>query len=104
MLKTLLLAIALLFVPSLALAQYAGDSGAAGGAKPGSAHAKALARFKKADKDGDGSLTREEAKALPRVSKNFDAIDADHDGTVTEEEIHNYMTAKKKAAAAMPKQ
>jgi Ca2+-binding EF-hand superfamily protein len=44
--------------------------------------------FKKADKDNDGSLDREEAKALPRVAKNFDKIDADKSGTVTLAEIH----------------
>jgi Ca2+-binding EF-hand superfamily protein len=49
--------------------------------------------FKKADKDGDGSLTREEAKAVPRVSKNFDAIDVDKSGTVTRKEIGDFMKA-----------
>ena len=51
------------------------------------------ARFKAADKDDDGSLTREEAKALPRVAKNFDAIDTDKSGTVTLKEIRAYMKA-----------
>ena len=49
--------------------------------------------FKAADKDNDGSLTREEAKAMPRVAKNFDAIDADKSGTVTLKEIRAYMKA-----------
>ena len=31
--------------------------------------------FKKADKDNDGTLDKEEAKAMPRVAKNFDAIE-----------------------------
>jgi Ca2+-binding EF-hand superfamily protein len=48
-------------------------------------------RFRKADTDSDGSLTRDEAKAMPRVAKNFDVIDADKSGTVTEKEIHDYM-------------
>jgi hypothetical protein len=48
-------------------------------------------RFKAADKDNDGSLTREEAKAMPRVAKNFDAIDADKNGTVTLAEIQASM-------------
>lgn len=51
------------------------------------------ARFKAADKDNDGSLTREEAKAMPRVAKNFDAIDTDKSGTVTLKEIRAYMKA-----------
>lgn len=52
--------------------------------------------FKNADKDGDGSLTREEAKAMPQVSKNFDTIDADKSGTVTADEIRVSMKGKTK--------
>ena len=51
--------------------------------------------FRKADKDNDGTLTRDEAKALPRVAKNFDQIDTDKDGTVSLDEI--YASAKKVA-------
>ena len=51
--------------------------------------------FKKADTDNDGTLTRDEAKALPRVAKNFDQIDTDKDGTVSLDEI--YASAKKVA-------
>lgn len=51
--------------------------------------------FKAADKDGDGTLDREEAKALPRVAKHFDEIDADKNGTVSLEEI--YASARKVA-------
>jgi hypothetical protein len=54
--------------------------------------------FKKADKDSDGTLDKEEAKAMPRVAKNFDAIDADKDGTVSLEEVHTYMKARHDAA------
>jgi Ca2+-binding EF-hand superfamily protein len=50
-------------------------------------------RFKAADKNGDGMLDREEAKSMPNVAKNFDAIDADKSGTVTTKEIHDYMKA-----------
>jgi Ca2+-binding EF-hand superfamily protein len=57
--------------------------------------AKGEAKFKEADKDHDGTLDKEEAKALPRVSKNFDAIDTDKDGTVSMEEIAAFMKAKK---------
>jgi len=53
--------------------------------------------FKKADKDNDGTLDREEAKAMPHVTKDFDAIDADKDGTVSLEEIHSFMKAGHKA-------
>ncbi len=47
--------------------------------------------FSKADKDSDGTLTRDEANALPRVSKHFDEIDTDKDGTLDRDEIHNFM-------------
>ena len=56
-------------------------------------HKRGAERFKAADSNGDGTLDKEEAKAMPRVAKNFDAIDADKSGTVTWKEIHNYMKA-----------
>ena len=69
------------------------------GTKDGSAtksqamHDKGAAAFKKADKDNDGTLDKKEAKSMPRVAKNFDAIDTDHDGTVSMDEVHAYMAA-----------
>lgn len=60
------------------------------GMKSGS-HDKGSHAFMDADKDNDGTLDREEAKKLPRVAKNFDAIDTDKDGTVSREEVHQYM-------------
>jgi Ca2+-binding EF-hand superfamily protein len=59
---------------------------------------KLEAAFKKADTDNDGTLTKDEAKAMPRVAKNFDAIDTDKDGTVSLDEIHASM---KKVATKM---
>ena len=61
-------------------------------------HEKGEAAFKKADKDNDGTLDRKEAKAMPRVAKNFDAIDVDKDGTVSLEEVHTFMKARHHAA------
>jgi hypothetical protein len=61
-------------------------------------HDKGDAAFKKADKDKDGTLDRAEAKAMPKVSKNFDAIDVDKDGTVSREEIHTYMKGRHAAS------
>ena len=58
-------------------------------------HAKGEDKFKAADKDNDGTLDKEEAKALPRVSKHFDAIDAEKDGTVSLEEATAFMKSKK---------
>jgi Ca2+-binding EF-hand superfamily protein len=54
------------------------------------------AAFKKADKDNDGTLDKDEAKAMPRVSRNFDAIDTDKDGTVSMDEIKAAMKQAKK--------
>lgn len=47
------------------------------------------AKFKAADKDGDGALTKQEAEAgkLGMIAKHFDQIDANHDGKVTPEEL-----------------
>ena len=45
-------------------------------------------RFKSADADNDGRLTREEAqKGMPMVARHFDQIDANKDGVVTREEL-----------------
>jgi hypothetical protein len=52
--------------------------------------AQGAAAFKEADKDNDGTLDRKEAKAMPHVDTNFDAIDTDKDGTVSLAEIHTY--------------
>ena len=62
----------------------------------GKAKEEAAAHFKQADKNNDGKLSREEAKAMPHVEKNFDAIDADKDGQVTPDEIRNFMREKMK--------
>lgn len=47
--------------------------------------------FMGSDKDNDGTLDRDEAKQLPNVSKNFDAIDVDKSGTLSRDEVHNFM-------------
>lgn len=68
-------------------------------------HDKLEATFKKADKDNDGTLDKEEAKAMPRVAKHFDAIDADKDGTVSLDEVKASMkkTMHEKGKAAFGK-
>ncbi len=46
------------------------------------------ARFKAADKNGDGKLTLEEAKAgMPRIAAVFDKLDTDKKGYLTLPEI-----------------
>jgi Ca2+-binding EF-hand superfamily protein len=44
-------------------------------------------RLKAADTNGDGMISKEEAKALPRLAKHFDEIDANHDGQITADEM-----------------
>lgn len=46
-------------------------------------------RFRRADANGDGRLTREEAqKGMPGLARHFDQVDANKDGVVTMEELH----------------
>ena len=57
-------------------------------------------RFKSADADNNGRLTREEAqKGMPMVARHFDQIDANKDGVVTREELQ----AARKARAGSRK-
>jgi hypothetical protein len=48
------------------------------------------ARFKAADTDGNGMLSRQEAAALPRIAKHFDEIDANKDNQVTADELRAF--------------
>ena len=51
---------------------------------PPANEAEIAARFKAADKNGDGKLTLEEAKAgMPRIAAVFDKIDTDNKGYLT---------------------
>jgi Ca2+-binding EF-hand superfamily protein len=61
-------------------------------------HDQGAAAFTKADKDHDGTLDQKEAKAMPDVAKNFEAIDTDKDGTVSLKEVHNFMKAQHEAS------
>lgn len=50
--------------------------------------AKFDGRFKKADADGNGAISRAEAeKGMRRVARNFDRLDADKDGQITRAEF-----------------
>jgi len=53
-------------------------------------------KFNKADKDNDKTLDKDEAKAMPEVSANFDAMDTDKDGTVSRAEVKAYEKFAKK--------
>jgi Ca2+-binding EF-hand superfamily protein len=57
-----------------------------------------IKRFNAADTNGDGKLTREEAKAgMPAVYKHFDEIDRDKKGYVTIADIAARAAARRKA-------
>lgn len=70
-------------------------------AAPGEGH-DPMMRFKQADTNGDGMISRDEAKALPMIAKHFDEIDANHDGQITADELrafHQKMHADRQAKA-----
>ncbi|MDO9010442.1 MAG: EF-hand domain-containing protein [Gallionella sp.] len=53
-----------------------------------------------ADNDKNGKLSRDEAKVLPNMSANFDAIDSNHDEQLVMKEIADYVRAKDNADSA----
>lgn len=62
----------------------------------GERQAKAAERFKHADTDGDGAISRAEAgKHAPRLAKKFDQIDSNQDGKLTQDELRAYREAKR---------
>ena len=49
---------------------------------------RAKQRFQSADKDSDGSISREEAwESMPQLARHFDQIDTNSDGIITEDEM-----------------
>ena len=59
----------------------------------GHRHGAMVERLKQADTDGNGLISRDEAKALPRLAKHFDEIDANHDGQLSSDEMRAYHQA-----------
>ncbi|MCM0043514.1 MAG: EF-hand domain-containing protein [Burkholderiaceae bacterium] len=59
-------------------------------------------RWKAADKDGDGALSRAEVDAakMPMLSRDFDKFDADKDGKLTADEMRNAMMQRRQGGAA----
>ncbi len=65
-------------------------------AQRGSRRMSAAERFRHADEDGDGAISREEAaRHAPRLAQKFDAIDTDRDGKLSAEELRAYGEAKR---------
>jgi hypothetical protein len=82
----------LLVVASVATAQVtAPKAPAAAGTTPaaasGGADPKMMEVFDRADKNGDGKLSKAEAESLPAVSQRFDQIDTDKDGSISKKEF-----------------
>ena len=72
----------LLLAPALALA-----------ATPAK-NARLAEQFRRADADGNGTVSRVEAEqAAPLIAKQFDAIDANRDGQISPEEIRAFRRA-----------
>ena len=46
--------------------------------------------FSQADRDNNRRLDRREAKSIPWISRNFNALDRDRDGSVTLQELWNH--------------
>lgn len=50
-------------------------------------HGRGMERLRAADTNGDGLISRDEAKSLPRLAERFDEIDADKNGQLTADEL-----------------
>jgi Ca2+-binding EF-hand superfamily protein len=57
---------------------------------------RALKKMEESDKNKDGLISREEAKNMPRLEKNFDAIDANKDNQLSKEELQAFRAKNKK--------
>lgn len=61
--------------------------------------AKAQERWKAADADGDGAISRTEAEAsMPGVAERFNKFDADGNGKIERKEMHQFRMRKKDRA------
>jgi hypothetical protein len=74
----------------------AGTSWAQSSAAPMASDKEHSALFAQADKDGNQSLNKDEAKAIPGLSEQFTKVDANGDGAVSESEFMAAMKPKAK--------
>ena len=68
---------------------------AAGAALRAQALAKLKAQFKAADRDGNGSLSAEEAKHFGFVASHFDDIDEKRRGAISFDDLRAYLEREK---------
>ena len=60
-------------------------------------------RWKGADQDGDGALSREEATAsMPGIGRQFEKFDTNSDGKIAREEMHGFRMRDKPCGAGSP--
>jgi Ca2+-binding EF-hand superfamily protein len=78
------------YLALIAAAGLAGAALAAQAAHEGQGPGRMLERLRQADTNHDGMISRDEAAALPMISKHFDEIDANHDGQITTEELRAF--------------
>jgi Ca2+-binding EF-hand superfamily protein len=57
---------------------------------------RAMKKMEESDKNKDGLISREEAKNMPRLEKNFDAIDTNKDNQISKEELTAFREKNKK--------
>ena len=101
LIKTLALVTAVALTPAFALAQPTPAPGATPNATTPKARGEHKGgkgeRFKKADTNGDGALSKAEVDAagMKRLSAKFDKIDANRDGKITREEMKAARAAHK---------
>ena len=58
--------------------------------------------WERADANGDGVLTREEVRRMPRLARHFDAIDGDRDGVITGGEVRAWRESQKLRRRTVP--
>ena len=83
---------------SLAISAQAQTTPAPGG-NPGvtaPSQSPSASAFMRADADGDGKLTKQEAQRLPAIAAKFDAIDKDKDGALSQLEFDAGVSEKTK--------
>jgi hypothetical protein len=83
--------------PALVAAQPASNPAPGSSASAPGKVKQGKGRFKAADKDGDGAISKAEADAagMKGVSKNFDKMDANKDGKVSRDEAKAWRQANK---------
>ena len=92
------------YVASLTALALASAAVIAVAAPEGGARHGGFERLKQADTDANGLISRDEAKALPRIAKHFDEIDANRDGQLSPDELRAFHEKMRAQHAQMREQ